>query len=282
MDPRRHRFLRDHLVDARPLLSTVMGIETLACAARAVRPDAVVNAVNDVRVGPPYFLPADGPGQVEVTLSDGPTLHCKLRDPSHSDPSAVHFSADVTAADVSASAAALNAAPSGRASVAGPAGRTVRAATIYGLFFHGESFRVLESAWFDDDVFVGRLAPDLPSIVEPARPSVMAPLLIELCLQSAGLWELAVTGRMMIPSRIERIVRRTSADSSTPGLTAVVRAHAIQGSPGEYRFDAAVVDEDATVHLTVQGYRTTEFAHPYDLEAAARITRALGEPPRCR
>ncbi len=270
----QHRFLRDHLVGGRPLLSTVMGIETIACAARALRPEAVVTAVSDVQVGPPYFVPTGGSGRVEVTLSESPLLHGRLRDPFADDPGRVHFCADVSTAAAAPSPT--------RVPGATPAGPAVHAEDIYGLFFHGESFRVVDSAWFDDDVFVGRLARDLPPIVEPARASAMAPLLIELCLQTAGLWELAVTDRMTIPHRIERIVRHTSADSSTQRLRAVVRPHALEGSAGDYRFDAAVLDDDATVHLTVQGYRTTEFAHPYDLHAAARIRRALGAPPRSR
>ena len=310
LDPRVHRFLRDHLVGGRPLLSTVMGIETMACAVRRARPDARIESITDVRVGPPYLLPGDGPGSVEVTLSSvtlssealssealssealssealssealssvtlsseghgSGAVRCEVR----SDGPEPHFTADVVLAG-SADGPPVRPPGSRRPELAA---RTVSSAAIYRLYFHGPSFRVIDVAGIDlagalGRTAVARLARGLPPIVEPARRSIAAPLLIELCLQTAGLWDLAAGNAMTIPRSIERVRRFSDVDSdSATALYAVVEAGVDDGGP---RFDATVVDAEGRVHLAVDGYRTTPFGHPYDGRAAARIRDQLG------
>ena len=290
LDPRVHRFLRDHLVGGRPLLSTVMGIETMACAVRRARPDARIESITDVRVGPPYLLPGDGPGSVEVTLSSealssealssvtlsaeghgSGAVRCEVR----SDGPEPHFTADVVLAG-SADGPPVRPPGSRRPELAA---RTVSSAAIYRLYFHGPSFRVIDVAGIDlagalGRTAVARLARGLPPIVEPARRSIAAPLLIELCLQTAGLWDLAAGNAMTIPRSIERVRRFSDVDSdSATALYAVVEAGVDDGGP---RFDATVVDAEGRVHLAVDGYRTTPFGHPYDGRAAARIRDKLG------
>ena len=47
------------------------------------------------------------------------------------------------------------------------------------------------------------LAADLPANHSPAeQPLVMAPRLLELCFQTAGVWELGTQGRMALPNAI--------------------------------------------------------------------------------
>lgn len=117
--------------------------------------------------------------------------------------------------------------------------------------------------------------PGLPPVVIPRQPSIMAPLLIELCLQTAGLWELTVMHRMMIPDGIDHIARLTDVESDDGiPLAAVVSPRREHG--GRTVFDAQVIDPSGLIHLEVRGYRTTEFSHPIDDRAAGRIREALG------
>ena len=50
------------------------------------------------------------------------------------------------------------------------------------------------------------MARDLPANHQPAeRPTFMAPRLIELCFQTAGLWEMGVHNRMGLPLHVEEV-----------------------------------------------------------------------------
>jgi hypothetical protein len=264
LDTRVHRFLRDHLVDARPLLSTVMGVETIASAVQLVNPGASIQSVSDIVVGPPYLLGSDGRGHVDVEIEGGGNLRCVLS----SAPDVVHFTATV-ALGTPLAAPAPRLAP--RRSATDP---TIDSEAVYELFFHGPSFRVVDTAHFTDGTMVGHLAPDLPPIVGIDVRSDTAPLLTELCMQTSGLWELAVLGRMMIPDGIDRVIRCTATDSRDDvPLSAIVRPRATEG--GRYVFDAVVVDGSGAAHLQVVGYRTTDFAHPVDTAAIAVIRERL-------
>lgn len=264
LDVRAHRFLRDHLVDSRPLLSTVMGIETIASAVGIACPGRAIAVITDVVVGPPYLLPEAGRGRVAVTITGTSLLHCVLA----SDAGTAHFTADVALGDA-ARAPARRDLPIRR-----PDDPYVAAAGIYALFFHGPSFRVLRSAHFTSGVMIGHLAEELPPIVDEERSSAVAPLLIELCLQTAGLWELGALGRMMIPDGIDRVTRYPQTDVRAGNrLAAMVVPH--RGQAGRYVFDAQVVDAEGRVRVDVQGYRTIEFGAPFDLGAAAHIREQL-------
>lgn len=264
LDLGSHRFLRDHLVGSRPLLSTVMGIETIASAALLACRDPAIAGITDLVVGPPYLLRPPGRGRVDVTMNGGPRLRCALS----ADGGTEHFAADLLFGDPPPK-------PAGReVPVRRRSDPHVAADRVYALYFHGPSFRVVDSAHFSDGIMVGRLAPYLPPLVDVPTASAVAPLLIELCLQTAGLWELAVLGRMMIPDGIDRVTRYTNADAGDGiAMTALVVPRLT--SAGRYVFDAQVVDDSGSVQLEVHGYRTTEFSQPFDRSAATAIRERL-------
>ena len=83
-------------------------------------------------------------------------------------------------------------------------------------------------------------------------PLVTSPRLVELCFQTAGLWELGRSGRYGLPAAIDRLSWLGSASQSDSRLCAVVRP----GSDGS--FDARVVDESGAVLVILDGYRTIE------------------------
>jgi hypothetical protein len=117
---------------------------------------------------------------------------------------------------------------------------------------------------------VGRFAADLPPDHEPAEePTVAAPRLIELCFQTAGIWELGTTGRMALPTHVDRVIRYADADA--PGkLFAVVHPRE-DGSA----IDARVVDETGRVRVLLVGYRTIELPGGLDPEALEPIRSAM-------
>ena len=63
------------------------------------------------------------------------------------------------------------------------------------MYFHGPAYQVLKRAWWDENGAVGEMAAGLPDNHHPSdQPLAMAPRLVELCFQTAGLWEMAVPG----------------------------------------------------------------------------------------
>jgi hypothetical protein len=110
---------------------------------------------------------------------------------------------------------------------------------------------VLERAWRSDGAVLGKLAPGLPPDHEPpGQPMQMAPRLIELCFQTAGVYELGTTGRMALPTHIDRV---TSLGGEVPGpVWAVVKPR------GDDGVDAEVVDGSGQVQVRLEGYRTIE------------------------
>ena len=114
-----------------------------------------------------------------------------------------------------------------------------------------------------------RLAEDLPASHRPAdRRLVMAPRLIELCFQTAGIWEMGTTGRMGLPSRVGRVSVLRSPEEAEGRLHAVVW-------PGDHAFDASVVDEAGNVFVVVEGYSTVELPGPIDEEKLAPLKAAM-------
>mgnify|MGYP001821319010 FL=1 len=131
------------------------------------------------------------------------------------------------------------------------------------MYFHGPAYQVLESAWGgESDTAVGRFAADLPANHSPPdMPTRIEPRLIELCFQTAGMYELGVDGRFGLPARIGRVQKLREPSITKARLYTVVRH--TNGGPG---FDADVIDESGQVYLRLQDYQTAEL--PGAVEAA--------------
>jgi hypothetical protein len=124
-----------------------------------------------------------------------------------------------------------------------------------------------------DGRIVGHMTADLPPNHEPAeQPTQIVPRLIELCFQTAGVWELGSEGRLGLPTHVDRVTRFAGADA--PGeLTAVVQPQA------DGAVDADVVDSGGAVRVRLQGYRTTALPVPLDEDALAPLRAvAVGSP----
>ena len=104
------------------------------------------------------------------------------------------------------------------------------------------------------------MAAGLPEDRRPGgQPFALAPRLIELCFQTAGIWEVAVQHRMGLPRSVDRISLYRVPEATAGPLVAVVTAHPALGT-----FDAEVVDAAGTRYLHVGGYRTVAFREDVD------------------
>ena len=270
LDPSRQAFLHDHRIDGTPVLPGVMGLEGFAEAASALLPGWHVAALENVELLAPFKFYRDEPRtlELEALLRDagdgGLEADCRLIGrrtlPGQPEQTTIHFTARARLARE------LPEAP--RETPPADRGDGVGHESVYRIYFHGPAYQVLDRVWRTNGVVVGRLAGDLPPDHEPlSRPMQMAPRLIELCFQTAGVWELGTGGRMALPTHVDRVTHFHAGDESGP-LFAVVR-------PTEDGIDAEVVGDDGRVHIRLEGYRTIELPGGLDAEALAPITTAM-------
>ncbi|PKN90456.1 MAG: hypothetical protein CVU45_02500, partial [Chloroflexi bacterium HGW-Chloroflexi-7] len=79
------------------------------------------------------------------------------------------------------------------------------------------------------------------------------PLLIELCFQTAGLWEAGSTGNLGLPHSIGKLqVYRNVINGAS--IFAEVKPKEING---QLYFDARVIDTKGNVYLDLLNYRTS-------------------------
>jgi len=94
----------------------------------------------------------------------------------------------------------------------------------------------------------------LPNSAPADAPTLMAPRLIELCFQTAGIWEMANKGVMALPLGVGAVtVYRQPEQANGARLFALVKA-----LDGGAAFDAQVLDEAGNVYVDLRGYRTVQ------------------------
>jgi len=257
LDPKAQPFLFDHRIDGTAVLPGVMGIEAFAEAAVALLPGFRVVSVEDVDFLAPFKLYRDEPRSVFVEAvlrpaADAVVAECRLVGrrtlPGQAEPQeTVHFRGRVRLERGEA-------APEKFAAALEDPGAPLGATDIYSVYFHGPAYQVLEGSWKNGSGVVGLFADPLPPNHVPDAPTLVAPRLVELAFQTAGVYELGTAGRMGLPLRVERVRPVRPVESGAGRLHAVVTP-----SPsGDGSFDARVVDADGNVHLVVEGYRTIE------------------------
>jgi acyl transferase domain-containing protein/NAD(P)-dependent dehydrogenase (short-subunit alcohol dehydrogenase family) len=264
LDPKVQPFLRDHQIDGTPVLPGVMGIEAFAEAALAMLPGWHIEAVEDVNFLAPFKFYRHEPRTVTIHAvlrpeDDAIVAECRLTGsrqlPTQLDPQVTtHFTARVRLVK-QAPQSTTGPAPDARS------GSVTEAGDIYRIFFHGPAYQVVERAWRNDQRIIGELSRRLPANHHPSeRPLVIAPRLIELCFQTAGLWEIGVHGRFGLPQHVDRVCVGRAAPGDAE-LLAVATP-----DPGG-NFDVEVVDRAGNRYVQLTGYRTV--ALPNAVEAGS-------------
>jgi NAD(P)-dependent dehydrogenase (short-subunit alcohol dehydrogenase family) len=254
-DPAIQPFLYDHQIDGTPVLPGVMGIEAFAEAALCLLPDWHVEAVENVNFLAPFKFYRSEPRTVTtqtIIRPEGDSLvaDCRLLGrrtlPNQAAPQqTTHFTGSVRLTKH------LPGMVTGPA-IGTPAGSIIEGADIYRVYFHGPAYQVVEQAYWDGSHVVGLMTKNLPGNHHPCDlPTVMAPRLIELCFQTASLWQLGVQGTLGLPRYVHRASLLRSPELAVGRLYAVVTP----GPDGE-SFDAEVVDGAGNRYLRLGGYRT--------------------------
>jgi acyl transferase domain-containing protein/NAD(P)-dependent dehydrogenase (short-subunit alcohol dehydrogenase family)/acyl carrier protein len=278
LDPKLQPFLYDHQIDGLPVLPGVMGIEAFAEAALALLPGWYIQAFEDVNFLAPFKFYRHEPRTILVEAvikphGDGVVAQCRLVGqrtlPNQNEPqSTTHFTGRVLLTKhaplpVTGAPVKLE-------------GNLITAAEIYQLYFHGPAYQVIEKAWWNGTRMVGVMASSLPSNHHPAELVTLAtPRLIELCFQTAGIWEMGLDSRMGLPLHIDQLTisPKTMEFSAGPRYAVVVR------KPGETGFDAEIVDAGGNVSIRVSGYHTIPVPDAIDRQKLKAVRAAMAPKP---
>ena len=120
---------------------------------------------------------------------------------------------------------------------------------------------------------VGQMAAGLPGNHEPpALPTVMGPRLIELCFQTAGLWQLSAQGQMGLPLYVHEVRVWRVPEPAEGQFYAVVTPH-----PEQESFDAEVVDAAGNCCIQLSGYKTVALPNSVDAEPLKALQAAMAQ-----
>ena len=272
--PKDQPFLYDHRIDGTPVLPGVMGIEAFAETALIVHPGWHVTAVEEVNFLAPFKFYRDEPRTVTIQAvyypqADRIVADCRLigrrKLATQAEPQeTLHFTARVRLAKQAPNAVSERPIITSSDSI-------VEAAEIYRVYFHGPAYQVVESAWWDGKRMVGQMSDHLPGNHQPSdQPTLMAPRLIELCFQTAGLWELGAQNRFGLPQDVQQVSLLRAPELAEGKLYAVVTP-----CPEDGTFDAEVVDAKGNRYLYLSGYRTAALPSSVDAETVKALQAVL-------
>jgi hypothetical protein len=258
LDPREQPFLFDHQIDGVPVLPGVMGTEAFAEVASVLCPGFHVASVEDESFLLPFKFFRNQPATLHLSAVASPggvgeiLVSAELRSivqpkPEMPAQERVHFKARVRMR--------REAAAPPKVAFKKPAGKAlgIGREAVYEVYFHGPAYQVIERAAVEGDGVVALMAAGLPPNSSPSGAcALVAPRLLELCFQAAGLWLLAKKQAMGLPTALERAAVYRPEDPGA-GKRLYVTVEAREDGRA---FDARVLDEKGLVHAEVVGYRT--------------------------
>lgn len=147
----------------------------------------------------------------------------------------------------------------------------LNAAEIYQLFFHGPSFQVLDSAQLSTEAMLGKFNKQLAHSQETGVGLADTSLLIELCFQTAGLWEAGVNGVLALPQSVGSLKVYPQLIHGV-SIFAEVKPREVDG---KVVFDARVVDEKGHVFLELGDYRTVPLPYPAEPGAVEPLKKLV-------
>jgi malonyl CoA-acyl carrier protein transacylase len=281
LDPKDEPFLHDHAMNGIPVLPGVMGIEGFSIAAKHIgsvlassKKDLEVGKLEDISFLAAFKFYRNEPRRVSwvvkaVREAAGLVVHVTLESTRttkfHAGEHMRHFTGKVHLVKKEAEMEEARAqAPRWNGSA------TVKAEDIYRLYFHGPAFQVLEGVQLSGSTVLGRLNKNLPSILHKEHALLSTPTLVELCFQTAGIWEIGKTGTMGLPRSIESL---TVYRQSINGASIYAEVQPVESKDEGLHFDARVVDSKGRLYLELKDYRTT----PLPVQVEKSLMKPLQE-----
>ena len=256
LDPSIQPFLYDHKIDGTPVLPGVMGIEAFVEASAALMPGWAVRSVEDINFLAPFKFYRNEARSVRVEVQIHPekdevVADCRLVGvrtlPNQTEPqTTVHFTGQVRL-----TRAVLDHSSTAPFHVEGV---NIEPADIYKVFFHGPAYQVIHRAFWNGQQLIGQFSTKLSANHHPPElETIASPRHIELCFQTAGLFELGTAARLGLPQHVREVRLLRDLKSSETDLYAVVTPDAQSKT-----FDAVVQDAKGNCYLRLTGYQTVE------------------------
>jgi 3-hydroxymyristoyl/3-hydroxydecanoyl-(acyl carrier protein) dehydratase len=282
LDPLMEPFLRDHAREGIPLLPGVMGVEAFVEAAQVVAGvlggkanGLVLDYLDDIQFLAPLKIYRDQPRRFTLkarALPEGDGLCISVRLESllerlgrPAEP-VLHFSGRVHLQLEAKGVHAKLAAPQWQANGA------LTAEEIYQLYFHGPAFQVLDRVQRAEGSLLGKMNAPLPPLVSEGKALLTNPRALELALQTAGVWEAAITGTLSLPSSIGWLKLYPMANLE--GML-FAEVHPEQGSDGTLTFSAKVADASGTLAIELRDYHTVRLPFQAEAERIAPFKRLV-------
>ncbi len=256
LDPKEQPFLYDHQIEGVPVLPGVMGTEAFAELATLLTPGFRVASISEQFSSPFKFHrsqprtlylsatihPADNGMLVAKTTLRG-MVQPRPDMPPRFD---THFVGEVYLTTAPVEGRTIDFTPPSVEAL------DIDRERIYRVYFHGPAYQVMERVGVMGDQAVALMTDGLPPNSAPEMPMLVAPRLIELCFQTAGMWEMVTHRAMALPAAIGSVtIYRQPESAEGRRLYALVTA-INNGSS----YDAHVVDTDGNVYVELRGYRT--------------------------
>ena len=262
-------YLDNHRPGGTPLFATVLAVEAMAAAVELLSP-GLEPAVRELEVGPPC-QPGDRTSHcvaIRVRTLNDCSFHCTLASESAGAEPVEHFRARFVPRELAARASGL---PGIQRRLGNGTG-VVSEALIYAHFFHGAAFRVVHAAHWNGTELIAELRHPVPPLRRSGDATRRyAATLLEFALQSAGLMELARSGRSMIPRSIAALSRVPQADEAV-SLPLCARARPARLKDA---IDIDVYAPGGEPVLSVAEYRTVPFPFASHDPARTRLIAAL-------
>lgn len=284
LDPKNEAFLHDHELNGVPVLPGVMGIEGFSVAARHIAsvlgtegPGFNVSQLRQIRFDKSLKFYREEPRHIiwkaqviqkddelvaNVTLSS--ILQNQLGETHDSD----HFSGEVVLEPTE-----ILLPDNWRSVPEWSSDSCLSKEDIYQIYFHGPAFQVLDGVQRKDEYVLGKLQEDFTQGSNHMMQLKSHPMLIELCFQTAGVYEIGTTGKMRLPSSVGAL-RIYPNQINGRNVYAFVKPRTILDN--EMSFDAWVVDEDGKVYLEIKDYRTVPMQDKLDASLVTPFKQALG------
>ena len=284
LDPKKQPFLKDHQMDGTPVLPGVMGIEGFSVASKHIASVLAsnnsgfdVSELENIQFMVPIKFYRNQPRWItwkanvvreERGLVAHVTLESTLQRANKTEHS-LHFSGRVHLVPAKSRKTEKLAIPPEWNS-----GLTIKSEDIYKLYFHGPTFQVIDEAQRSNNLILGRLQTNLPPLTIENQPVLSTPLLVELCFQTAGLWEAEATGYMGLPRSIQRL---TLYKQHLNGAAIYAEVKPVIEQSGMMHFDARVVDAEGRLYLEMKNYRTIPLPYTVDKKLTAPLKVLVSE-----
>ena len=270
INPEESTYLLDHAINGVPVLPGVMGIEGFTVASKHIasvlaseKGSFEVERLENIQFLAPFKFYDNKPrtiiwNAVAYRKNEGLKVEVKLESDimrlggkmEHT----LHFTGNVYLAENMPVSDGVAIPPKWMKK------QSVKSEDIYKLYFHGPSFQVLHAAQLSDGKILGEFNKNLVGISADEPALFTTPLLIELCFQTAGLFEAGATGTLALPQSIGTL-KIYKQPLNGVAIFAEVKTREVNG---KYSFDARVVDAKGHVFLELTDYQTSPMSNPAD------------------